>query len=651
IQSNRTMKRVVIKDDDEELFDIPLQPVLYIHYKRMSKEIHRMVKQQGIGFWIQFVTSFRSFMFNQNFYFGAQSAEAELYEKAFIDMLQMLTEKDRFKEFTPLIESLKQLHMMFESLFGTTLSSVNYFRAYLVSGLRKPFAAIPLYTRFVSAITLLYQRWRHAPRIKARTSPAQWLPPDHWAEEYYGGPTTYERYLLDQWGNRLYRLVRVEKDVMKLFIALGQENSGDTENQNQAEENGFHGRRGRRRRRRRWRRRNNGDGPRLQQTTGTINETELPNMREKTEEFRAMSDVSSVQNHVTNDLRNAENERDNRMNVQTEEETPLPSSSVGADGDKKTIETKRTDTFRYDKLFSFGKREGDANSPGTSNSRSSYMEREARDGKNDNILKDSSEEEFTTNRNGATNTPKSNTFRYDRLFKFSSDANVHRTSEVVNEMNDAKEKTGQKNTSPHDEKNTASDTKSGKSFFDYNRMFKFRSENNTGEIEKENNIDSSNAEQKNEQSKNKVPSSKDGKFNESTQKKEESKQRDFFRYDKLFTFSTNKQNGSEKNNNKSKDYDPEEVYYSCDSDEEYDDYSENEDEDIEDESSEFNGYQRVLLHKCSNCNVLEKRPGVYKMCVKCKRENVHVPKVYCGSHCGRKYEYYYKNYYVAFAIM
>jgi hypothetical protein len=40
------MKRVLIQDDDEDLFNVPLQPILYRCYKENSKEIRRMVKQQ-----------------------------------------------------------------------------------------------------------------------------------------------------------------------------------------------------------------------------------------------------------------------------------------------------------------------------------------------------------------------------------------------------------------------------------------------------------------------------------------------------------------------------------------------------------------------------------------------------------------------------
>jgi hypothetical protein len=40
------MKRVLIQDDDEDLFNVPLQPILYHYYKENLKEIRRMVKQQ-----------------------------------------------------------------------------------------------------------------------------------------------------------------------------------------------------------------------------------------------------------------------------------------------------------------------------------------------------------------------------------------------------------------------------------------------------------------------------------------------------------------------------------------------------------------------------------------------------------------------------
>jgi hypothetical protein len=46
IQNHSTMKRILIKDDDEDLFNVPLQPILYYYYKENLKEIRRMVKQQ-----------------------------------------------------------------------------------------------------------------------------------------------------------------------------------------------------------------------------------------------------------------------------------------------------------------------------------------------------------------------------------------------------------------------------------------------------------------------------------------------------------------------------------------------------------------------------------------------------------------------------
>jgi hypothetical protein len=43
------MKRILIQDNDEDLFNVPLQPVLYYYYKENLKEIRRMVKQQVRG--------------------------------------------------------------------------------------------------------------------------------------------------------------------------------------------------------------------------------------------------------------------------------------------------------------------------------------------------------------------------------------------------------------------------------------------------------------------------------------------------------------------------------------------------------------------------------------------------------------------------
>jgi hypothetical protein len=45
-QSYSAMKRVLIQDDDEDLFSVPLQPFVYHYYKENSKEIRRMVKRQ-----------------------------------------------------------------------------------------------------------------------------------------------------------------------------------------------------------------------------------------------------------------------------------------------------------------------------------------------------------------------------------------------------------------------------------------------------------------------------------------------------------------------------------------------------------------------------------------------------------------------------
>jgi hypothetical protein len=48
---------------------------------------------QYVGFWIQFVTSFRYFVSN---YGMDRSASQESYEEAFIDMLKMLTTENRW---------------------------------------------------------------------------------------------------------------------------------------------------------------------------------------------------------------------------------------------------------------------------------------------------------------------------------------------------------------------------------------------------------------------------------------------------------------------------------------------------------------------------------------------------------------------------
>lgn len=69
----------------------------------------------------------------------------------------------------------------------------------------------------MGAIVVLYQRWKHAPRVRARTPPAKWIPPAHWSQQNGRGPCSYECYLYDHWGTALYRMIGVDKEVMKFF--------------------------------------------------------------------------------------------------------------------------------------------------------------------------------------------------------------------------------------------------------------------------------------------------------------------------------------------------------------------------------------------------------------------------------------------------
>lgn len=69
----------------------------------------------------------------------------------------------------------------------------------------------------MGSIVVLYQRWKHAPKIRARTPPAKWSPPAHWSQQNGHGPSLYERYLHDRWGDKLYRMIDVDKDLMKFF--------------------------------------------------------------------------------------------------------------------------------------------------------------------------------------------------------------------------------------------------------------------------------------------------------------------------------------------------------------------------------------------------------------------------------------------------
>lgn len=70
----------------------------------------------------------------------------------------------------------------------------------------------------MGAVVVLYQRWTHAPKIRARTPPAEWIPPAHWSQQNGCGPRAYECYLYDRWGNALYRMIGVDKEVMMKFF-------------------------------------------------------------------------------------------------------------------------------------------------------------------------------------------------------------------------------------------------------------------------------------------------------------------------------------------------------------------------------------------------------------------------------------------------
>jgi hypothetical protein len=55
-------------------------------------DIYVLFVSQGAGFWIQFVTSFRSFISNSGL---DRTGGRESYEEAFIDMLKTLTTENR----------------------------------------------------------------------------------------------------------------------------------------------------------------------------------------------------------------------------------------------------------------------------------------------------------------------------------------------------------------------------------------------------------------------------------------------------------------------------------------------------------------------------------------------------------------------------
>lgn len=713
-QSYSAMKRVLIRDDDEDLFNVPLQPILYHYYKENSKEIRRMVKQQGAGFWIQFVTSFRSFISNSGL---DRTGGCESYEEAFIDMLKILTTKDSFTEFVSLIESLKTLHVLLSPRYGYLLMGAHIKTAQIMSGFNKPFHTFPIYTRFVGAVVVLYQRWKHAPRVKARTSPAKWIPPVHWSQENGHGPRSYERYLYDSWGYALYRMIHVDKAVMEFFNPQTvYESTGTSSSKTQNNMSNVCTTQQRKNRNRRRRNRNKNKNGGVTRPSGTLDEAVLVN---ETDSSCVKGDGSGVEHGIAGDGNNAESGTVGCKKKQKRETDPsvatsnMPESTgkfrydrnssrnINGDSDGSNMKeggdqksgislsaakeasstantTRKGATFRYDKLFSF-KEKGHVS--GYSDSASAAKDRQ----RQKEEVHPPAETELATE-TGATSRCTEDDFFLTDSIVFGTGKHTGQNTSMLGENNDlnndVKSRQRKENVpSPKDEEPTSCHSKTANSFR-YDRLFTFSKKVNkipSGGVDVNEELDTNPTVRKGKKKGAAYhPTDKQFTTNRDTVKKTEEK--DFFRYDRLFNFSTRKQNAPENTDNKQTINKTEEKDFfrydrlfnfstgkqnvtgntddaSISSDDLYQDESGLESENLDDDYTafhEFNGgffrgpfqhahrkkkmspsVRKYLMRKCSNCNILEKYPGMYKACKRCLAEGVQAPKVYCGEHCGR----------------
>ncbi|GFG33034.1 hypothetical protein Cfor_00047 [Coptotermes formosanus] len=570
-QSYSAMKRVLIQDDDEDLFSVPLQPFVYHYYKENSKEIRRMVKRQGAGFWIQFVTSFRSFVSNSVL---DRTGGCESYEEAFIDMLKILTTENSFTEFISLIESLKTLHVLLGSQYGKCLFHSTVIKLREHNRTSSPLHTFPIYSRFVGAVVVLYQRWKHALRIRAGTPPAKWTPPSHWSQQNGHGPRLYECYLYDRWGDTLYRVIHVDKEVMKFFNPQKADDSGSaSSSKNQNNMSNVYTTQQRKNRNRRRRNRNKDKNGGKEQKRETDPSVATSNTSESTGTFRydRLFKFSSKKMNGDSGGSNVEEggAQKSGMSLSTAKE---------ASGTANT--TRKDSSLGYNELFSF-KEKGHVS--GYSDTASS-----AKDAQKEGVHPPA-ETELATD-TGATSTVKETeekgSFRYDRLFNFST------RKQNAPEMTDNGARTNK--TREED-------------FFRYDRLFNFSTRKQNAPEKTDNGA-----------------------------RTNKTREEDFFRYDRLFNFSRRKQNAPENTDNRARTNKAEEKDFFR-----YDrlfSFSAGKQNftDNTDEASISN-----LMHKCSNCNILEKYPGMYKACRRCLAEGVQAPKVYCGEHCGREYEVHY----------
>jgi hypothetical protein len=317
------------------------------------------------------------------------------------------------------------------------------------------------------------------------------------------------------------------------------------------------------------------------QPSGIQNEAVLVNERKETDSPCAKEDTSNVEHSIAGDKNNAQTQNKSGSISQEQKQKKEPGPST-ATSDK----TERTDTFRYDRLFKFGKRKIYKESVG-SNVKEDDQESAAKQAsgnvnmtqKDDTFMYDKlfsfskkrhadgnsegestaknkqkekepvpAEKELPTDTDVTSKTAKNYSFRYDRLFTFSNKEHTDQTdSEVAAnddvECVDVKNEQKKGNMPSSKEKEPTSHHRKTADWFRYNRLFNFSKKKDKVENDGPDGNDELNANTKVSNSKKKgpvhQPTDKQFTTKRGTSKAEE---KDFFRYDRLFSFSTRKQN-------------------------------------------------------------------------------------------------------------
>ncbi|GLH02571.1 Protein of unknown function [Gryllus bimaculatus] len=186
------MRPILISEDDDALFNANFTPRVAVTYQNHIKEIRRMVKQQGVGFWIRFITSFRSHNERHRLMDGIVFPRAEA---VFVDMLHLLTCRDNLNELTRLVASL-HYHVLMDPVLRVLMTCYD-----------KPLDGLRLYFRFVAGLVVMFRRWRQVAykSRKDNDSHLPWEPPLHWKEvtgrDY--SEWTFEGHLLCMYGPEL----------------------------------------------------------------------------------------------------------------------------------------------------------------------------------------------------------------------------------------------------------------------------------------------------------------------------------------------------------------------------------------------------------------------------------------------------------------